>query len=876
VGVLIAATVLAVLPRVAHAETKMILLPGAPSERDKAAATGGQIRLDRDRYLARMSLQKGAEYLREGRYAEAKAEMEWVLTVQPDNSTARKILTEAQAELAKILDATPADKEAGDALKQNRLEMECRYYEGNSFLAEGKYDEAIRRLEMAVAIGRTIEGSEELFNAAALLKNARDHRNAMTSEEAVAARKQAQKLVLAYDRKRRQRTQQQARVLFERAKKYYNLREFEKALYTVNAVTGLDEKYPGARFLKNKILLDGKKELAAATARDKKRSHDDVFAGISKDRIWQSELIVYPETFPRHNVPKVQIPATEETGPAVDAIKDALRKKISCEFNGATLAQAVGFLQKTSGCNMVIDPRTACKDDPVNSLSVADTEMVHVLNMLCRLNNVKWALKDEAIVISDREIDREKIMELYEVADLCVTPRSFASGGLSMTAGIDPEASDGDGRRQAAHEESLAERNKRGQELVDLIKNSIAHGTWDEEGGSRGANTIQYRSGKLVVSHNEDVHRKILKLLDAFRRERAIQVSILTRYVDINKDYLERAGIDWTGLDNLITRGISAEAQNAGGNRLRSGAAWQGSDRIDEFGIPMMQAWWYRGTEPDPLTSPGSFGPTRGSPGEPPFDPALGRRPWPALMEGGSRPGGYLDLRGSNVNRNTVSFPGQLSQWNEFGGLFLDIAFLSRYQVHALIEAVEKEKQGSVLTSPRITCFNGQRANIVLARLINYIQTYDDTGAPTIATITDGVVLEAKPYVSADRRYVTMELLPSITELGGFETILVYREVSHDLGYAAGTIPIELPSIFIRSVETTVSVPDGGTILIGGLSKATEQEGYASVPLLSKIPVIKYLFMNWGRIDRRTSLVMLVTANILIQSELEPEIATSE
>jgi len=871
---LIAAAVFLAFPAMAD-PGKVIAFPDGEARQEEAARED-QIKRDRDHYLAQMSLQKGAQYLGEGRYAEAKAEMEWVLTVEPDNKQALKILADAKAQLAEII-ADPARGDADDALRQNRLEMECRYYEANSLIAECKYPQAIRKLEMAVGIGKSIDGAAKLLaDATALLEKARQHQNAVTSDDAAAARKEAYKLALAYERKQRELEQKRARALMDQAKKYYRLREFELALSRVNAVLEIDDKYAGAKYLKDKIRADGEKAIAAAVAREKKRSHEAEFARITELAIPENQLLRYPDTPRRHDVRTPDAAEPEATGPAVDAIKAGLKKKVSCEFSGTPLSDAIAHLQKTTGCNIALDPRAACKNDTVSGLCVADTEMVHVLNMICRLTSMQWAVKDETILISDRSICEDKEMRCYDVTDLCAEPRSFATTDVSMTAGIDTSASPGDGQRAAADSARLEERDRRGQELADLITGTVARGTWGAEGGGRSANTIQYRSGKLVVSHGAEVHKKIVKLLDSFRRERAIMVSILARYVDINKDYLERAGIDWTGLDNLISRGISPSAQGAMGTPLPAGGSYQGSDRLDEYGIPVEQAWWYTGGAG---ASPGTFGPTRGTPTEPLQDALLGRRPWPALMDGGERPSGYLDVRGSNVNYNTVRLPGAQEAWNSLGGIFLDIAFLSRYQVHALIEAVEKEKQGTVLTSPRITCFNGQRANIVLARLINYIQTFDDSGAPTINTVTDGVVLEAKPFVSADRRYVTMELLPSITELRGFQTINVYRSqtVGGLIGATVGGIvPIELPEVFIRSVETTVSVPDGGTILIGGLSRATEEEGYASVPLLSKIPLIKYLFMNWGRIDTRTSLVIFVTADILIQSELEPRIAGSD
>ncbi|NQT18061.1 MAG: hypothetical protein HQ592_00035 [Planctomycetes bacterium] len=871
---LIAIAVVAAFPAVALGQSKSIVLPDENADRNEAAASDRRITQERDEYLARMAMAEGAKYIEEGRYAEAKAQMEWVLSVQPQNKRAQDILARAQAELAKLAAAPPADKTADDTLKRNRIEMERCFYEANSLIANGNYEAAIQKLEMAVVIGDNIKGAHKLCaDAAALLEKARGCRNALTSEEANAARKEAGEVVRAYDIKRSQRQRQRAKLLFDRAKSYYKLKEFNLALDCIDGVIEIEEQYPGAQFLKSKIETDGKKAIAADLRIEKKRSHDRELGLIDDLKIPQNELVVYPSEPRRHNIPRTNIPHTEETGPAVDAIGASLRKRVSCEFNGASLEETINYLRDLTGCNIQVDPRCAGKNDPIIDLSVNGKEMVHVLNIICRMGRAQWALKDEMIIVSDGDLAEKKYTELYLIEDLCTNPRNFVPGSYLVEAvGVNPAAGIGDGSRFSADEENEKEREEQGERTAQLIRDTIAPGTWSTEADDKGQNTIQFRAGKLVVTHNAEVHKQIVELLDAFRRARAIQVSVLARFIELSKNYIKRVGIDWTGLENLAVRGVS---QAAGGIPVPAGAGFLGSGRLDEFGNPIAQAPWYLPDTPAAL-GPGQFGPTRGTPVEPAGDPTLGRRRWPALDPGGSRPGGPWDLRASNVNRNTVRFPGQFSGFNEFGGLFLDVAFLSRYQVRALIEAVEKDANSNVLTSPRLTCFNGQRANIVVATLVNYLQTYDDAGTPTIATVTDGVVLEVKPHVSADQRYVTMELLPSITELRGFETILIERAFTSENWAVSGFIPIELPEVFTRSVETTVSVPDGGTILIGGLSASTEEEGYATVPLLSRIPVIKYLFMNWGRIDTRSSLVILVTANILIQRELEPAIAASD
>ena len=71
------------------------------------------------------------------------------------------------------------------------------------------------------------------------------------------------------------------------------------------------------------------------------------------------------------------------------------------------------------------------------------------------------------------------------------------------------------------------------------------------------------------------------------------------------------------------------------------------------------------------------------------------------------------------------------------------------------------------------------------------------------------------------------------------------------------------------SVTTTVSVPDGGTVLLGGIKRLSEGRNEFGVPILSKLPYINRLFTNVG-IGRETqSLMMMVTPRIIIQEEEE-------
>ena len=82
-------------------------------------------------------------------------------------------------------------------------------------------------------------------------------------------------------------------------------------------------------------------------------------------------------------------------------------------------------------------------------------------------------------------------------------------------------------------------------------------------------------------------------------------------------------------------------------------------------------------------------------------------------------------------------------------------------------------------------------------------------------------------------------------------------------------VTVQLPIIASTSVSTVVSVPDGGTILLGGIKRMTEQRSESGVPFLSNIPYVNRLFKNVS-IGRETqNLMMMVTPRIIIQAEEE-------
>ena len=208
----------------------------------------------------------------------------------------------------------------------------------------------------------------------------------------------------------------------------------------------------------------------------------------------------------------------------------------------------------------------------------------------------------------------------------------------------------------------------------------------------------------------------------------------------------------------------------------------------------------------------------------------------------------------------------------------LNVSYLDDISVRLMVKATQASRRSITLTAPRLTLMNGQRAFVVVARQITFISDLepipDAAGFdPTLSVTQSGVILDVEGTVSADRRYVTMTVRPSLANLIqpirtiALSTSFVEGDSSNIL--ANNNVNIEAPEIELTSIKTTVSVPDRGTLLLGGQRIVADTEIEAGVPVLSKIPVLNRLFTNTSTVKDERTLLILIKPTIIIQSEEE-------
>ncbi len=202
-----------------------------------------------------------------------------------------------------------------------------------------------------------------------------------------------------------------------------------------------------------------------------------------------------------------------------------------------------------------------------------------------------------------------------------------------------------------------------------------------------------------------------------------------------------------------------------------------------------------------------------------------------------------------------------------------------------LLEAAQGDRRYNLMQAPKITVFNGQAAFITVTTLQYFLTsvTVVPFGSqlvfvPTNTPLPIGVTLAVTPVVSADRRFVRLNLLPVLTNRISATVPMIPIQIPVNDIFNDSIQSIEprifqtfyqQPSFQTITLNTTAVIPDGGTVLLGGLKVLSEGRNEFGPPVLSKIPYVNRLFKNVGYGRETQSLMVLVTARIIINEEEE-------
>lgn len=188
-------------------------------------------------------------------------------------------------------------------------------------------------------------------------------------------------------------------------------------------------------------------------------------------------------------------------------------------------------------------------------------------------------------------------------------------------------------------------------------------------------------------------------------------------------------------------------------------------------------------------------------------------------------------------------------------GTAFQVGVATQTGFQTILRALDQQGKVSILSSPRVSTMNNQKAVIKVATDdVFFSQTTQRetltglvTQIVTPNTITEGIVLDVTPQIGDDA--ITMTIHPSISER---------------LGQVTSPNGDVVPVIAVRATDTVVRVQDGQTVVIGGLMEQRSTRNRSGVPGLQRAPIVGRAFRNQDDQETKVELVILLTPTVIV------------
>lgn len=200
-----------------------------------------------------------------------------------------------------------------------------------------------------------------------------------------------------------------------------------------------------------------------------------------------------------------------------------------------------------------------------------------------------------------------------------------------------------------------------------------------------------------------------------------------------------------------------------------------------------------------------------------------------------------------------------------------------------VINLLETQGNAQVLSSPRVTAINNQKAVIKVGSDEYYVtgvssssNLADTTGTgtgitrdvpiPELEPFFSGIALDVTPQINVDGD-VILHVHPSVSET---------TELSKSINLG-GTSAYTLPSAQtnIRESDTIIKARNGEIVVIGGLMQSTISDSESKVPVLGSVPVLGKLFTSISKVERKKELIILIKPTVSSGSAMQQQLKQS-
>ncbi len=784
------------------------------------------VEAQRTRALVAHFLEEARKLRVEGKLDEAKAFALKARDLAPQDQKALEMLNQISAEQGEGAGNvnTFAEQQMRLAMireERARAEVQGRLASARQLVQRGNYSGAVQELKAArlsIDVGTAFDWgplSQEVNDTLAQAEAQRDE--AMRADRDRAEQEIADKLREA-DRAQTARRNQRVSELVRESMTAFERKQFKGAQESAFEAMRIDPTNEQARDVHN-----------AAIKAERERRDDDYYN--AKVREWsrmkerdldlkipQTDILRVDGEIWQRATARGATPGSVEAATMDDELRNKVRTtmidKVSFTEETGAYRDVIKVLQTRTDVPIIITPEARVAID-AESL-VAQIEVgspISLANFLTFLTSkseqLAWTVRNGVVEFTTKaKAGGSNVLVLYDIRDLVFPLTDFIPPTLR-----DIPVGDSTGPRtggEAEEKTPYADPTT----LKTNVQDSTGAKYWDSEGGGK---IDIMESGYLVVSANADYQKRVSVFLGEMRRFATAIVSIESKFLTISQNFLQEIGVDFRGLGGS-GKGSVAQLDNVT-NRLDDNAS-RGLDNSgtgDEAGAPTSGAFF--------------------------------------------NDGGDGDVRGRTEN----FFNNRLSRnLSNTGGLTAAWSWLDDLQLQTILRAVEKRSDVQLVNGQQLSVLNAQRAHVAIINQTSYVKDYEVEVAqasfiadPKVDVIQDGVSLDVRPVISFDRKHITLNLQPTVAELQ-----LPIPTFTTSLAGSTLPVTLQLPTMTVRQFATTVTVPDGGSVLIGGLREVLTTERRAEVPFFGKLPLVSFLFKQEGVADENTSLMVLIRATV--------------
>lgn len=749
-----------------------------------------------------------------GRLTEAQNQLDRLLLQSPDDARIRM----AMADLAALRDgsrtqaATPTPVVVEWALAEIRQGL----VRADAMARADRPADAAELLEVVRRnlIARELDAANEIATALVHVDAAlvRYHRETLEAAASTSATTRAQALAAARDRADGAIVSAAASRTerLDRVRTLQRKQLFEQALAECRVLVDHDPEDHETLALYRELLTAAHQQRKLSTEEAAIELRQEINERISRSLIPTGFEgdPIYPDGWTARHTDSSQLTGAIAEPEWRSALRDSLRRRVSLDIDGQNALDVLRTLATDNRLNLVIEPALAAGAAHDITVHAPNLTLEHALTWICQLADTRWTLVDGAVWIGNPP-NEPATLAVYDVATL--VHHGIDQPGKKMQLGGTGGDAAG-GLALFATNEKDQTKPPTPEEVSDLLKSSVTPSVWTQP-----ENSITIRGNTLFVTAPADTHRLLREFIRGQEQTQNLMVRVDARWLTLDDNFAEEIGVDWTVDGTLLAfPGTANGLTQQNPNSTFSGSA---------------------------------------------------KTPLPATTHQ------------SNSGISTQ-------------GLKLSYGLLGPLQLSAVLTAAENNLRGRVLYSPSVTTLNGIRSNVFVGSQTAYISDYEISAGkmdPKIAVVATGASLDIKPFVSADRKYVTLDLQPaisSITLFTDFITAVYTADIGRETGNGgvlqdplrpvliqyAQTYPIELPNLAIKEAATTLTIPDHGSVLIGGFGKSADETSESRVPFLGNIPYLGRLFGHRGRYSDHEKLYLMATITIISYDEQEAKL----